>query len=141
MFQVIYNFSVFIFIFTFGGDARGVALRNCLSLAQLRPSLFRSFLLLQDFTCKLGISVASAPVSAWHFALLVLTFDRLISILRPLHYPLLMTTSRTWISVSLSWIVGILGVLLGTFSFKVTLHSLLYKKKNIPLSDPLLVSR
>jgi hypothetical protein len=63
---------------------------------------------LQVFDCKITDISVLFIVAFSHFTLMALTLDRYIFISRPLHYPLIMTTSRTWIIMVIvaSWATG-----------------------------------
>ena len=61
-------------------------------------------------------------VSFSHHIMLALTMDRYIFIEHPLHYPLIITLSRTWLIVLLAFLGAVANCAICAMAFQVTLE-------------------
>ena len=71
--------------------------------------------------CMLRSSCIVFIVVFSHLSLFALTIDRYIFIKRPLHYPLIMTPTQTWIMVLAVFLAAFVNALVAGLGFQVTM--------------------
>jgi hypothetical protein len=78
------------------------------------------YFLFQFSDCRLNKVSAMFINGLSHFTLMALTIDRYIFITKPLHYPAIMTQTRTWTMMIIVLFLSTVAPILGILVFKVT---------------------
>ena len=69
--------------------------------------------------CKFTVLYSFLITGGSLYTLLALTVDRYFFIMKPLHYPLIMTPTRTWLLLLLVTCLAVLTTVLASFAFKL----------------------
>ena len=87
----------------------------------------------QDLFCKLGRSTIWSLLIASMVALLAITVDRYLYIVKPLKYPLVVTKRRVFLAISGIWLTAccLLIVLLVSYRYDFRIRSYCYNKNNV----------